>query len=233
MIITGDCHGKFHKLNNNHIRQANNDEFPEHVLVAGDFGLVWSNASYFDKEEQYWTKWFNEKPYETLVCLGNHENYERIYRLSIVEKYGAPMYQLSDKIFFFQHGNIYRIEEKDVFVYGGATSVDKEQRRNRITWWHEEVPNYESEKRAFNTLSNSNRRVNIVLTHTAPSIAIDALDKDLFVEDREDHVVKALDAMLEYIPKTATWYCGHLHEDEDRLVDGLQFRFLYDRLIKE
>lgn len=236
MIITGDCHGHFEKLNNKHITTLNNGIFPEHVIITGDSGIIFSTYP-LDKEEKHWIDWLNEKPYKTLVVLGNHENFNRIYRLPLVDLYGGKAYQLSDKIYFLRHGDIFWIEEKKCFVFGGATSIDKEQRRNQITWWPEEVPNYADEKRAFDNLESLNfdNSISIVLTHTAPTSAIIQLDpqNQLFEDKKRCHVSLALEAMMEKIPETAKWYCGHMHEDIEVSFGNRKIRFLYKDLIKE
>ena len=41
-----------------------------------------------------------------------------------------------------KRGEVYEIDGKTIFTFGGADSIDKHQRKNRIDWWKEEMPNY-------------------------------------------------------------------------------------------
>lgn len=233
LIFSGDTHGDVRRFSNKNILHFFG-EYPSHILIAGDFGLIWSTNPE-NKYEKYWLKWLDNKPWITLVCKGNHENHERISNLPLVSLYGGKARRASEKVFFLENGDIFHIENKNIFVFGGATSIDKEQRRNQITWWPEEVPNYADEKRAFDNLGNFDNSINIVLTHTAPISAIMALDtqNQLFEEKKECHVAKTLEAMMEYIPETAKWYCGHMHEDIEVSFGNRKIRFLYKDLIKE
>ena len=127
IIITGDTHGEVRRLNNKNVRKANEGEVPDFVIIAGDFGLIWSQDP-SDPAERHWFKWLDEKPWETIVVAGNHENYERIFHLPREEHLGAPMYRASKRVWIAQHGNVYQIGGRRVFMFGGALSIDKAMR---------------------------------------------------------------------------------------------------------
>lgn len=38
-------------------------------------------------------------------------------------------------------GEVYNIEDKKIFVMGGAYSIDKYMRKANISWWEQELPN--------------------------------------------------------------------------------------------
>ena len=62
------------------------------------------------------------------------------YQLPLVDLYGGKAYKVSDKVYILQHGNVYTIEGKTFFNFGGGLSIDKQWRKNRISWWEEEIP---------------------------------------------------------------------------------------------
>ena len=43
----------------------------DYVIICGDFGY-WDES----KEQKYWLKWLDGKPFTTLWVDGNHENYD-------------------------------------------------------------------------------------------------------------------------------------------------------------
>ena len=138
ILLSGDCHGDFHRLANQNVRNHCRGMYPSHVIILGDFGLIWGPEG--NAQEVYWTKWLNDKPWITLAVSGNHCNYERIYQLPLVDLYGGKAYKVSDKVYILQHGNVYTIEGKTFFNFGGGLSIDKQWRKNRISWWEEEIP---------------------------------------------------------------------------------------------
>jgi len=213
-IITGDTHGDFQRLSN--MKQK-----PTHVIILGDFGLLWTTE---DNQELYWKKWLREKPFEIIALQGNHENFSRIHNLPKVERYGNTVYKYTDNIFILIHGLDYFIDGRHYFCYGGATSLDKASRKENITWWEEEIPNYRYEQQAWDTIENT-VRFDSVLTHTAPEDVINELGYNfkfcpvsrLLGEFRKRLVCKQ-------------WFFGHLHEDKDIELNKIKYKALYNGL---
>ena len=63
ILVTGDIHGaadiaKLAAKANPIQKQMTKDD---HLIIAGDFGLVWNN----DAEDLCWRKWLDKKPYTT------------------------------------------------------------------------------------------------------------------------------------------------------------------------
>ena len=106
IYVTGDTHGPvpFGYAGVDGVsRRLNMEAFPEqkemtkddYVIICGDFGCVWNYDSRYDstksafkdyialdhgesKEEKNWLDWLDHKPFTTLFCDGNHENYDRL-----------------------------------------------------------------------------------------------------------------------------------------------------------
>ncbi len=236
IVLAGDTHGSMdiRKLGNDKVLKACGGEYPSHVIILGDFGLVWTKDT---PEELYWLKWLEEKPWITLVTLGNHENYERIYQLPLVDLYGGKAYKLSDKIFILQHGHVFTVEGKTFFNFGGARSIDKAYRQNRITWWEEEEPTQADFFRGKENLAKVNNTVDYVITHTAPQEAIDAIRHNLPFSDSSYFDLKSKDSTVtmlnEYLQLGLTfkaWLFGHFHIDESFIKNNRAYSVAYDTL---
>ena len=124
-------------------------------------------------------------------------------------------------------GEVYEIEGKTFFAFGGATSVDKHMREEHVDWWQEEVYNKEE---LFNAISNLIRvgyKVDYVITHTAPKRFLNNLDVHL--QGAEScPVVKLLGELSNKI-RWKKWYFGHFHADVDI---SKAVACVYERVVK-
>jgi predicted phosphodiesterase len=237
ILITGDTHGDVTRFANTAIRRVVDDRDLStitHSIILGDFGLIWTGQP--SNYETYWLKWLDEKPYETLVVRGNHEHHERLDNLPQEERYGAPVFRVSEKVFIFQHGNKYTIDNKTFFVMGGADSIDKEHRVNRISWWHEEIPTVADFHRGMATCDENNFTFDYVLSHTAPISAVNELKRinpSTFFEGSDyyelkggDPTTKMLEAFVERM-QCKRWFFGHFHDNTDFTCKGINYSLLY------
>lgn len=220
IAITGDIHGEHDigKLSNRNVRNLFG-QLPDYLLVAGDFGIPWSNNE--DNEtDNYYRRWFEEKPYEVAVIKGNHENYGRIENMPIVTHFGAKCRQYSKNIFFVENNEILTIEGKTFYCFGGATSVDKAWRRPYVSWWPQENPSSEDYAKLSKLQGTA---VDYVVTHTAPNSIVKLFDK--YIND-ECPTRRLLDGVMELI-SFKHWYFGHFHND---LEVTPKFSMLYQTL---
>jgi predicted phosphodiesterase len=133
IYLTGDTHGSLD------IRKLSTSRFPEqrqmkkedYVVVLGDFGLVWNN----DKDDMYWRKWLEEKPFTTLFVDGNHENFDLLNNFEEVPWKGGKVQFINSSIIHLMRGQVYEIEGKKFFTMGGASSLDKQYRVAGKSWW--------------------------------------------------------------------------------------------------
>ena len=228
IVLTGDTHGEFNRFSNSKLKlQCDPIADISHIIILGDAALIWDPIQ--TPTEKYWLDWFAEKPYEILAVKGNHENHERINRLPMVEKYGAPLYKVTDNVYYFEHGYKYTINNKSFFIFGGADSIDKEQRKYRVTWWEEEIPSAANFRTGVQTCEDNNYTFDYVLTHTAPLSAIKKLEN--YSERFKDPTVTALD-FFENKMKCCLWCFGHFHESRHFVSKGINFSALYYDFIK-
>jgi hypothetical protein len=211
IFVTGDTHGSIDilKLGSLRFKEGKTLTKEDLVIICGDFGLLWNYAP--DDEEEYWTKWLNDKPWTTLFIDGNHENFNRLYALEEVDMFDGKVGRVSDSIFHLKRGQIYNINDMKTFVMGGGTSIDKHRRRDGISWWKEEIPSYAEFDFALGNLEKHNNKVDLILTHACP----DRITREMWNADKLNCPVGLfLDDIQEKV-EFKKWYCGHMHVDQD------------------
>lgn len=215
----GDLHGSidFNKckkssLKTNGIKLTNKDV----AFQLGDFGLLWYLPTHSkNKEQQYYLNMLKHYPCDILITPGNHENWDLIEQLPVVEKYGSTMYQLSDNIFFMQRGNIYNIQNKTFFSFGGATSIDKHRRIEGISWWPQEVHEVSLEYKTLDIIDNIGK-VDYILTHTPPKQFVNHILCHQGLYTHSDKSKCPVAVFLEEVYNRLQfnkWLCGHMHVD--------------------
>ena len=224
VFITGDTHGhhSLFKLSSKAFktgRELNKDDV---VIIAGDFGVIWSNIP--DNEEKYHIKWLNEKRFTTVFIDGNHENFFRLNKFPVIEKWGGKVGVISDSIFHLRRGEIFEIGGKQIFCFGGAISHDKEIRTLGVSIWDEEVPNCREMDNALENLSRYNYSVDYIVTHTAPLSLVHAMG---FKNINVDPTIKFLDHIANTVSFNK-WFYGHFHEDCS--ID--KFHALFDSILE-
>ena len=222
-FVTGDTHIPIdvQKLAYGNWPEARGLTKKDHVIVLGDFGLIWDMQE--SKEEKYWKKWLNERPYTTIALLGNHENFPRLYELPEVDMFGDKVGVISDSIFYLKHGRVYTIDGKTIFVMGGARSIDKDLRTPGRSWWPQEIPSSEDIQLGWDNLEKHNFQVDYVLTHTPP-VGFGPYPSGNLVDS---FMYTLNDYRLRITFKK--WYFGHMHEDHQ---NHEKFIGLYDKIIQ-
>ena len=207
IYLTGDTHIPLdvEKLNTRSFPEQKKMTRDDYVIVLGDFGLLWHE----DKEYYWWKRWFEEKNFTTLWIDGNHENGNWIDSLPVSEWHGGKVHMISPNIIHLMRGQVFTIEDNTFFTFGGALSIDKEMRRENITWWAREEASYEEQEEGLKNLEKYNNKVDYILTHTCP----DELINIMFPEAKYK-ANSVTGKYLDYISKIASyrkWYFGHWH----------------------
>lgn len=217
VYITGDIHAD--------IKEFQQRMWPykltasDTLLVTGDFGFTWDKWTIMQ-----WMKF--DHPYTVLFCDGNHENFDMLDRLPLVEGYGDIVSRVDGKTFRLLTGHMYDIEGLKTFVFGGARSIDKDWRidpdivaMHGKLWWEQEIPSKETFELARRTLKEHDWTFDIFLSHTCnPGMKNLVLGENAvqsFV-DPVEHMIWKLEQ--EILNNGGNWnesYFGHLHSDYD------------------
>ena len=225
IYLTGDTHGTIEigKLSRANLAvervEPGDGDF---VIILGDFGLVFAPDGQ-SAEECWWLKWLDEKPWTTLFVDGNHENFARLNELPEEEWRGGRVHRVSESVLHLMRGQVFEIDGRSFFTMGGATSHDRQFRKEGRSWWPEELPSEEELARADAALDGCGRRVDYVLTHCAPTLVQGRINPT-FLPDR-------LTEYLQHVRDTTAfhrWYFGHYHVDRE-YDDG--FCALYDCVV--
>ena len=152
-----------------------------------------------------------------MLVDGNHENFGVINSYPVEEWSGGRVHVIrrneegEPKIIHLMRGQVYEIEKRKIFTFGGGYSVDKAMRVPRRSWWPQEMPTDEEMKEAVDNITNHQFEVDFILTHTAPEDTMNIFHPEHSHE-------KPLNNFLEWVRENVTyrhWYMGHLHRDED------------------
>ena len=170
IYITGDTHGNIdcQKFNNPYFPAAESD----YVIICGDFGAVWDGT----EEEQKLLDWYNDKPWTTLFCDGNHDNFDLLSKHPMEEWNGGKVHRIRPKVLHLMRGQVFTIEGKTFFVMGGASSIDKEYRTVGLSWWAEELPSVREMEEGFANLEKVGYKVDYVITHSAPTTVLTSIN---------------------------------------------------------
>lgn len=207
IYITGDTHipVDIGKLSSRHFPEQKNMTKNDYLIICGDFGGVWNDGN----EEKYWRRWLDGKRFTTLFVDGNHENFELLNGFSQVELCGGIVHRISDSIYHLMRGQIYCIDGKKIFTFGGASSHDTAFRKEGKSWWKEELPSELEMENAVQRIETENYCVDAVVSHCAPS----SLQRQLSEEYNPDILTdffEVLKGRMQY----KKWFFGHYHTDK-------------------
>jgi len=225
IYITGDIHGDPSRFSNENLSQLGIElTEDDKVIICGDFGLPWCN----DRQDEYWLNWLEERPFEILFIDGNHENFDLLYQFPVEERYGGKVHRLRKNIFHLMRGEVFEIEGKTFFAFGGATSVDKYRRKEFISWWRQENFSMSEFDVAADNLAEVDFIVDYVLTHTAPKRFIaNGTDCTLDIDNcPTSQMLSSVEDLLVY----KKWYFGHFHIDYH--VEESVAVWMYKNIIK-
>ena len=207
IYVTGDTHGEVARFLENNMGDeswAENDV----LIICGDFGFVFLN----DEAEKKVLDYLEAKPYTICFCDGNHENFNALYSYPEEEWNGGKVHRIRKNIYHLMRGQVFDIDGTTVFAMGGAYSIDRYLRQLGNSYWREEIPCDAEYRAAAENLKARDNKVDVIISHTAPSEIIRRMGKFPNVHDAE------LTGFLEWVMYSAEyghWYFGHWHVDAD------------------
>ncbi len=210
IFITGDTHRTdllcIHHFCDNHPELTKDD----YIIIAGDFGGVWSMDT-LERDLQP----FSDLPVTVLFVDGNHENFDLINSYPVEMWNGGKVHKIKPDIIHLMRGQVFEIEGKTIFTFGGATSIDKDYRVEGESWWSQELPTYEELDEGVANLKRYGNRVDYVITHSCSerAFAYPIIQNNATIKYHCPEV-----QMLSYIEEIATfkhWFFGHFHLDAE------------------
>lgn len=234
IYITGDTHGEYTRFSKKRMKKQGRElTEQDYVIVCGDFGLCWAKDGTFEHNCNF----FAEKRYTVLWIQGNHENYDMIAEYPTERWHGGKVRHIvRNKVILLERGQVFEIDEKTFFTFGGASSHDIQggvldrndinfdyARRKAISqnlpfrvlhesWWPQELPDEAEMNEGRINLERHNYKVDYVITHCCSTEIQSVLDKglgNLFKADILTDYLQELEEKLQY----SHWYFGHYHMD--------------------
>lgn len=208
ILITGDTHGtidynKVFLLNQKKVLSEK-----DYLIITGDFGGVW-NSRTLEADLSYYEK----LPFTILFVDGNHENFDLLNSYPVEIWNGGKIHKIKENIIHLMRGQIFTIENKTIFTFGGATSIDKYRRIEGVSWWKEEIPSREELAEAMTNLAKYNNEVDYIITHSIDAFSLN--NPNLYIQGYKCDVYE--DNMIlnwfEDNIKYKHWYFGHYHLD--------------------
>lgn len=197
VIITGDLHGAFPRLNNLINKKKDNLDL---VICCGDFGY-WPNHGY-DLSN------IKNHGIPVLWCDGNHEDHWALRDRTTDE--------LAPNVFYMPRGSTYKLEDgRTIMFMGGADSIDKDGRTFGIDWFEEEIIT----QRDIKNLPEI--KVDIFISHTCPVELY-----PIMVQYYDGKQMEPSNYALSYIwhrYKPALWIFGHWHHYKEGNLDNTKW----------
>ena len=233
IYITGDTHGDW-------MTRLKVDSFPEqkemtkddYVIICGDFG-IWDNSN----REKYNLDWLEDKPFTTLFVSGNHENYDILDNLEVKEWHGGKVNFVRPSVIHLMRGQIFQIEGKVFFTFGGASSHDisdgilelddpdfkKKKRKldmlpfalyriHHVSWWERELPSEEEMDEGLANLKKHDNKVDYIITHSPYSSLLEQMfgGSGSYQKDCLTDYLQKIKETVEY----KHFFFGHMHINE-------------------
>ena len=280
IYVTGDTHGPKtlgHTGIDGVSRRFKTIAFPEqkemtkddYVIVCGDFGCVFDYDSRYDPtrsgfkdviglehgesdEEKYWLDWLDEKPFTTLFCDGNHENFDRLEAAyEEVDFHGGKAHKIRNSVYHLERGYVFDIDGASIFVFGGAQSHDiddgivrpyefdsEKAFKNRVrilrkrtnlfridhqTWWERELPSEAEMERGLRELEKHGNKVDFIITHCAPKQVASA------VGQFDDNVLVLYFDKIADTVDFSRWFFAHYHRNCQIFT---KYIMLYEQIVR-
>lgn len=224
IYITGDTHRREYKKLQDFCERHKELTKRDFIIIAGDFGGVWSSETLEEDLKPY-----RDLPATVLFIDGNHENFDLLNTYPVEVWNGGKVHKIKPDIIHLMRGQIYEIEGKTIFTFGGATSIDKDYRIEGKTWWKQELPTYEELDEAISNLKRYNNEIDYIITHSCSERAYNYPAICRYVSSKYQCLEVQMLSYIEDIASFNHWYFGHFHIDAKL---GEKYTALLDNVIE-
>lgn len=216
MIIMGDTHGEWGKLNSQLNKLAQKHKEPIDIIICGDFG-------YFPSEKEYSLDLLKiPDGVKLYFCPGNHEDWDK---LDAIERNSSEkVIEIHPNVFYCTFGSVLNFEGKNFLFCGGAESVDKQYRTIGYDWFPQETI---SESDFYKLPNPDDIKIDVVISHTCPDfLTMDMLKKILYVTSKREDVSTRFLTEIHSMYKPKWWFFGHFHHHMSFFKNGTSFECL-------
>ncbi|MCI1966227.1 MAG: metallophosphoesterase [Oscillospiraceae bacterium] len=203
IYLTADTHGEYDRFSSPQMRKLKEGDT---LIVCGDFGFIWDGG----QAEKKILKKLGKKKYKILFLDGAHENYDLLEQYPVSEWNGGKVRQISGNLYHLLRGQVYEIEGKKVFAFGGGESEEKQMRMEAGKWWEREMPTMDEMLEGAENLKTVEKRVDYIVTHTPPpNMGTGFSDYGMGGKNQLEAFFEQLVKQVKY----EKWFFGSLHID--------------------
>lgn len=206
IYITGDTHGYKERFTTEYIPFEKELTRDDVLIVCGDFGFVFTCS----REEEKFLNKLSKKPYTICFVDGNHENFRAISEYPTQTWNGGRVHRIRPNILHLMRGHVFTVQDKKIFTFGGAYSMDRCLRTLNVSYWLEELPDNPEYRQATASLREHGNKVDIIITHTAPRLIIRSMGE--YPDSHDMELTGFLDWIYDEV-EFSQWYFGHWHKD--------------------
>jgi Icc-related predicted phosphoesterase len=202
VYVTGDMHGEICRFESKNIRHLKKNDT---IIICGDFGFIWDGG---EKEHRTLQQLGNSR-FSILFLDGKHENFDLLNKYEIKTYNWGRVRHICGRLYHALRGEIYMIDGKTFFAFGGGESPDKDMRIKSGKWWKEEMPSIEVMLQAKENLNKIGEKVDYILTHEPPAHIKNLLEKN--------KNINPLNTFFDFLSENVTykkWFFGCLHVDQ-------------------
>ncbi len=200
ICVTGNTHGDIKRFNHSALRKLRKGDT---LIICGDFGFLWTGK----KAEKHKLKWIGKRRYNVVFVDGCHENFDLLEEYELEQWKGGKTRKLYGRLRQLMRGEVYDIDGKIVFAFGGGHSDDMDMRKPGETWWVAERPTEEQIEQGFKNLQTVDNRVDFVVTHEPPERIHEMLNMDMDSQS----ITCAFLGEVNKIVTFKQWFFGKLH----------------------
>jgi predicted phosphodiesterase len=195
-LILGDIHADWGNAND--VIEAMEKKHPDltHIFQVGDLGDGWDCHK---PEHRHWEP-KTKLPIHWLD--GNHDQHEK---LRTTGSTGNP------RLIYQPRGSILELDGFRIMFFGGASSIDRAQRKQGVTWWPEERIEHGQIVDALQKGFEAGP-IDCILSHDFPTgIPYFEAKRSMYKFDDGEADRDALEALLTQF-KPRWWFFGHHHD---------------------
>ena len=202
-LYIGDSHGKFNTFNrvasDAIAALAVSGGSVDELISVGDFGF-WPTIFSFK----------NETGLPVRFIDGNHEDHEALKTFSFPNENWECRH--------IRRGTI----ENNTFFMGGATSIDRAQRKQGIDWFPEENISYGETNAAFDAIEAADaKEIKIFVSHDMPSHVVKYVAPSAALD--RDSNRRTLSELLYVLPHVKAYVHGHHHRPMRYSAEGVSY----------
>ncbi len=234
VYITGDLHGDFSRFHTDEFKKTSPSiRKGDYLIITGDFSVIVDRRPSFRELVKKFQA--SSLPFTILFIDGNHENHDRLAALPVSEWNGGLVHRITPSIIHLMRGQIYTIEGKKYFTFGGARSHDlpegplyrddpqfEEKREDferrgvfyRIAyedWWPTEMPTDEEYAEGLRNLEKHGGAVDYIITHCCASSVQEKIYRGHSDPDELTEYLEGIRSTVSF----SHWYFGHYHSDSE------------------